>query len=502
MSNELMESLARQAESGGALYDTRPVDDAVVAPARRRVRRARTMRAVGTVGVTALVLAGVTAAALQWDGGRHHVAPALPTQDATPALRADDLLHGMSTRVRGETSTAQAATVCYLADGKNPWVEDNYKVSTTVFDNCPAMWIGTSHLIELESTTVVVGGGGSIRVEYLVTNTSSDPLMIDPVGSTVALLTAPDAVVTLPSTADGQYVGTSLWQSDTTRSAEMGGDSGPIRLEPGAHYEGATTYTAQVLRGSDANDIAQRFSAGELDATVTVQLRIAPDGTPGTRELFLEASETLAASGTVTPSSWVFDGLEPRTPGETRDDAQAALDCRVGGDQNPRTQEPLDADTLGTSPTCDAVWIPGGKELRLSSLDFAVNGTSRTLEVSWTLENATAAALSLDRASTALLMETDPSTPAGESTWFQADTAGGVSGDTLWQSHTTRHGFLTNLTAADGQLMPGGTLEGTHTFEGYDAPPDGATYSVLIRVARDDDANGDRELLLEVPWEG
>ncbi|WP_062467625.1 hypothetical protein [Demequina maris] len=491
MSNELMDSLARQAETGGTLYDGRGgVDDAVVAPARRRVRRARTMRAAGTLGVTALVLAGGVAAALEWQGQRGEIAPAITTvPDTHDGITADDLRVGTTARTLDDGRTGQAGILCTMAVKDNPYAGADFSRA----DSCPAVWVADEPLVELTRADVVVDGDGTVHVSWELANASGDPILVDEGTLSIALASDPDRVMSGEgyTAGDRQLIAPSLWSDTTNRVVQMEGDTSSATLAPGGTLAGDATLDPQMFTGLGTDGLLEGLSGGSIEPTLTLQVRIPPAGDPGTRELFLEASAVASTTGSMDPVSAAFEGLEPRIQGETRDDAQEALVCHVGEADNPRFQ-PDDGDGIASwsTPTCEAVWIPGGKRLELT--DVGITQQDKFTSVfQWSATNVSGRTLDLDEASMGVSID------LGDVGYVM--NSDGVSvGWTPWNGDSTRHALLSSE-SDPLSLDPGNPIAGEKTFERDDKALD-AHGAVFVRVVREDDEDGTRELLLELPW--
>ncbi|WP_062386015.1 hypothetical protein [Demequina iriomotensis] len=485
MSNELMESLARGAEAGGELFDARVAG--VVGPARSRVRRARTMRGVGAAGVAAIAVAGVAIGASAWGGDRTEIAPADPTPTAA-AVTAEDLRWDTAPRVRGEAGTGQAALVCeFDAVSDNPWGE---QFEGSLADSCGAVWVGDAPMLEVSAASVTVAGDGAVSVTWQLTNTTDEALLVDEAGTSLAFTTDPDGEGTGIAMTDGGIVATSLWSGDTERTAHMEGESRIVRLAPGDSLTGASTFAPDQLDGPGFASPLEELADGTLDATLVVQVRIPPAGAVGTHELLLEASATVPATGTLDPVTPAFDGLEARAPGETRADAQAALACHIGDAANPRVNGAPDNDGEPgwSSPLCPTVWIPGGPQIEVTEL--SASGDTDYLDIAWTLRNVSDGTLSLDRAAMGIAVEIDG---AG---WMSTSENTSVG----WTGEGDHYAFLASETDVV-VLQPGETLSGIGHASGRELA-DADRAFITIRVAREDDANGARELVLEAQWDG
>ncbi|WP_062312578.1 hypothetical protein [Demequina rhizosphaerae] len=494
MSNELMESLARQAETGGALYDGRGgVDDAVVAPARRRVRRARTMRAAGTLGVTALVLAGGVAAALEWQGQRADVAPAITdvpdAPDEVTGITSDDLLTDTAARTRGETLPGQAAALCSYDETANPFSGD---VGGVAF-NCPAVWVSDAPLLDL-SASATVEPDGAVDVTWTLTNVSDDALVVDRDAITLGLLTEPDAIVESTTGGDDTTVALSLWTSDSERFVSAQSGTEPISLEPGETLDGGSLLLPQTLGETTVDGMVEAMADGRLDPTVTLQVRIPPAGLGwATDELFLETSATVAPTGTLDPVSPAFVDLEPRTRDEVRADAQAAFSCWLGR-ANPRTGDEQLDDGYWTNAQCDAVWIPGGPQVALTDLTLTERDQYNDVVATWTITNISDHDVAIDATSAGLNIDLGD---VGGITM----SGGTTIGWTGWSEDGTRRYVDLPAVTEPVRLGPGGELYGEHHFM-QEPGLKKASITLTVRVVRDDDSNGDRELFLEVPWNG
>ncbi|MDN4476955.1 hypothetical protein QQX09_13935 [Demequina sp. SYSU T00192] len=492
MSNELMESLARQAETGGALYDGRGgVDDAVVAPARRRVRRARTMRTAGTLGVTALVLAGGVAAALEWQGQRADVAPAItdvPVVDPD-AITADDLRAGTMERTLDDGRTGQAGVLCTMTVKDNPYAGANFSRA----DSCPAVWVAEAPLVELTRADVVVGGDGTVRVAWELANVSGGPIAVDRGTIGIAITSEPDRVMSGEgyTAGDRRLIAPSLWSDRGKRVVQMEGDSDLLALGTGDLLDGDVVLDPQMFTGLGTEGLLEGMSDGTVHPTVTLQVRVAPAGAAGTDELFLEASAVATTTGSMDPVPVSFEGLEPRTRGETRDDAQEALVCHVGEAENPRFQ-PDDGDGMAnwSTPTCEAVWIPGGRLLELTDVGIAQQG-EHTSVFQWSAVNVSGRALDLDEASAGVSID------LGD-VGYVSNSDGVSVGWTPWNDDSRRHALLSSA-SEPVTVAPGDPITGEKTFERDDKALD-AHGAVFVRVVREDDEDGTRELLLELPW--
>ncbi|WP_062291036.1 hypothetical protein [Demequina phytophila] len=492
MSNELMDSLARQAEAGGTLYDARGgVDDAVVAPARRRVRRAHTLRAAGTLGVTALVLAGGLTAVLEWQGDRGTVAPAVtdvPKVDPD-ALTADDLRPDSTARTLDDGRTGQTGILCSMPVKDNPYAGADFSRA----DSCPAVWVADLPLLEVTRADVTLDGDGTVHIAWVLANTSDSAITVDEGTLSIALLSDPDAAMTAEgyTSGDRQLIATSLWSSEEDRVVQMEGDSSRVTLRSGDTIEGAATLDPQMFSGLGTGGLLDGMSDGTIEPTVTLQVRVPPAGDAGTRELFLEASAVATTTGTMDPASASFEGLEPRVEGETRDDAQEAVVCHVGEADNPRFQ-PDDGDGVAnwSTPTCEAVWIPGGKQLELSDVSISeIDKFSSVID--WSATNVSGRTLDLDNASMGVSIN------LGDVGYIM--NSGGTSvGWNPWNSDGTRHALLSSESDPIA-LAPGAELSDEKMFE-TDPKTLDAPGSILIRVVREDDQDGTRELLLELPW--
>ncbi|WP_062522657.1 hypothetical protein [Demequina silvatica] len=491
MSNELMDSLARQAEAGGTLYDGRDMDDAVVAPARRRVRRAHTLRAAGTLGVTALVLAGGLTAVLEWQGGRGTVAPAVTNvPDVDPdALTADDLRARTTARTLDDGRTGQAGILCSMPVKDNPYAGSDFSRA----DDCPAMWVADQPLLEVTRADLTLDGDGTVHIAWELANTSDESITVDEGTLSIALTSAPDRVMDGEgyTAGDRQLIAPSLWTSAEERVVQMEGETSRVTLRPGDVLDGDATLDPQMFTGLGTEGLLTGISEGTVAPTVTLQVRVPPAGDPGTRELFLEDSAVVITTGTMDPVSASFEGLEPRLQGETRDDAQEALVCHVGEADNPRfaVEDGEDVPAWST-PTCEAVWIPGGKQLELTELTIS-QADEFSSELYWNAANVSGRELELDEASMAASID------LGDAGYIM--NSGGVSvGWSPWDTDRTRKGALTS--ASSRAFLPAGAeLTGSKTFE-RDPETKGADISILIRVVREDDEDGTRELLLELPW--
>ncbi|WP_062528878.1 hypothetical protein [Demequina rhizosphaerae] len=494
MSNELMESLARQAETGGALYDGRGgVDDAVVAPARRRVRRARTMRAAGTLGVTALVLAGGVAAALEWQGGRDRVAPAITsvphTPDAIHGITADDLRATEAARTRGETLPGQAAAVCTYDEVTNPFSGDVGGVAY----NCPAVWIGDAPLLDL-SAAATVEPDGAVDVTWTLINVSDEALVVDRDAITLGLLAEPDAIVESTTGGDDTTVALSLWTSDAERFVSAQSGTEPVSLEPGETLDGGSLLLPQTLGETTVDGMVEAMADGTLDPTVTLQVRIPPAGLGwAADELFLEASTTVASTGTLDPISPAFVDLEPRTRDEVRADAQAAFSCWLGR-ENPRTGEERLDDAYWTNARCDAAWIPGVPQVTLTDLALTERDEYNDVVATWTVTNVSDRDVSIDARSAGLNIDLGD---VGGVTM----SGGTTIGWTGWSQDGRARYVDLPAVSEPVTLGPGGELHGEHHFM-QEPGLKSAEVTLTVRVVRDDDENGDRELFLELPWAG
>ncbi|WP_062308080.1 hypothetical protein [Demequina subtropica] len=488
MSNELMESLARGAGEGGDLFESRAAW--VVDPARSRVRRARTMRGVGLAGVAAVAVVGGVIVASTLGGRGTDVAPADPTPTGA-ALTADDLRWDTSPRVRGEAVTGQAAVECTFDYVKaNPWSDGH---SGSVTDNCAALWVGDAPLLEVSEASAEMAGDGAVTVRWTVTNTSGTAITVDPAATHLLLTGDPDGVSSGLSLVDEATVAASPWSSDTERFVAMDGATGPMRLEPGDGFSGRSVLSPDDLDGPGFTSLVDSFASGAADATVTLQVRVPPAGAVTTSELFLEAETSVPVTGTLDPVSPALEGLEPRVAGESRDDAQAALLCHVGDADNPRTNgagRGSDGEPVITSPLCPTVWVPGGQQLEFTRLLFASEPDAGMIPATWTLTNVSDEPLTLDRAAMGIIVEIDG---AGWMSSTENTTVG-------WPAEgDERYGYLSSESDVV-TVEPGGTVTGEATLdvgeiEGADR------FYVTIRVARDDDENGARELVLETEWE-
>ncbi|WP_062515848.1 hypothetical protein [Demequina gelatinilytica] len=488
MSNELMESLARGADAGGDLFDSRV--SSVVDPARSRVRRARTMRGVGLAGAATVAAVGIAVGASTLGGRGTDVAPADPTPTGT-ALTANDLRWDTAPRVRGEAGTGQAAVECTFDHVKaNPWSDGH---SGSVTDDCAALWVGDAPVLEVGEATVEIAGDGAVTVRWTVSNASDTAITVDPAATTLLFGTDPDAVSTGISLVDDATVALGPWSDDTTRHVTMDGDTSPMRLEPGGTFSGTSLLSPDDLDGPGLPSLLDDLTSTTGQATITVQVRIPPAGAVSTSELFLEAETTVHPTGTLDPISPALEGLEARTAGEIRDDAQAALLCHVGDADNPRTSTSREGDDGGpwlTQPLCPTVWVPGGQQLELTRLLFASEPNAGMIPVTWTLTNVSDQALRLDRAAMGIVVEIDG---AGWMSSTENTTVG-------WPAEgDERYGYLSSESDVV-TVEPGGTVTGEATLdvgeiEGADR------FYVTIRVARDDDENGARELVLETEWE-
>lgn len=499
MSRDLMDALAREAAHGAALYDARAdVDDAVVAPARRRVRRARRTEAVGALALSAAVVVGGVLAVDAWRPAEEApIAPAQPQETAPAAptgwLTADsvEVVAPRERDVPGEAGW-QEAMLCDNA----PRVEEPGEAEgpSLTFTECEAVWLDRT-LLELSAAGVRAEGDGGLAVEWLLRNVSGQDMEYNASGVTTAVVADLDGAAPDPLVTHNGVVSESLWASGSARLAAVTNLATASMLAADSRTGGSTAFGAAELAAAGYQPLVDGVAAGTVTPTVTLQVHLPVLDVDG-RELWVELESDPSAAADAPPAlpEDVFADLAPRTRGQVRWDAQPALDCRVPAGENPRAG----AAAPAAAPDCEAVWIPGERPLvSIGQVDFLVNEVEGTTTVTWRVRNDTDGTLSLDQAGSAMTLETDPDATASAPPTDVA--AGPLVAATRWTSDTTRWGFLSE--ESDVVLVaPGTTVGGEAVFEGTEQPS--GLFSVLIRVARADDGDYSRELLLELSWEG
>jgi hypothetical protein len=291
MSRELMESLARQADAGGALFDDRA--SAVVEPARARVRRTRRLRAAGTAGAAALVVAAGVVGATMLGGDGSPLAPAGPAPTATPhaALTAEDLMTNIEVMRRTfENAPGQLAAVCSMEPRDNPWSAQAQAEFMTLYTDCARMWVPGTNLLVFEAATLRIDDTG-VTADWEVRNISDVALVLDPAASTVAL-SAPEGVDVTPWVSDHRYAGTPLWLPDNMLGVVLSSGSAPQVVEGGETLSGTQRFeVGQQVDGEP--DMIAMIIAGEITPSLSVQLRVPPQQDPGTTELFFHLETDL-----------------------------------------------------------------------------------------------------------------------------------------------------------------------------------------------------------------
>ena len=233
--------------------------------------------------------------------------------------------------------------------------------------------------------------------------------------------------------------------------------------------------------------------------TLTLQLPVAAQTETPDWALYLEASTSLA----IDPEADVAltaDDLRAEADPRHREDydrgaAQAALDCELGADHNPRIVDPSPKQLVSAfALECDALWVSDDAPLvTLSELQFDTYAPGSEVTVSWTAQNASGRALTLDTAGM-VVVETAWDAPPGTGDVIASEA---LTTTTLWATDTTRHALLTNLTSVE-VIQPWQFFGGSGAVQ----VPEGVALedlqvTVLVRVAALDDA-GEGELLLEV----
>ena len=500
MSRELMESLARQADAGGALFDDRA--SAVVEPARARVRRTRRLRAAGTAGAAALVVAAGVVGATMLGGDGSPLAPAGTRGDA---LMAEDVL-ALSRAAVGPESTGPGQEIahCVVDPRDNPWSAQAQAAFMTLAMDCGRAFAGDAPLVQMTTTSLASDGNG-VMVEWEVRNSSDQPLRLDPAGSAVAVMVVSEDVELTPWVSGNIYVGPPVRHQDNTLGVVLESGSAPLTLAPGDTLSGAEYIpTGQQVEG--VPDAVAMIVAGELTPAIAVQLRVAPAGEPSTSEVFLHVESDaveIIHRGTLARTAEEFlAASEPRVRDGVRGGTQAALDCAVPLGGNPRIAGVEDELAW---VECDARWLLTESPLvTLTEFTTSYDESSGHLTVNWTAQNTAGEPLRLDIGGAMVTVETSPSTPPGDNDLTEASTQGTLATQTLWLDEEHRSGVVWSTSALETvepwQLFAGEALFEWDVTEGPVEP----SFGLQLRMARADDETevpGVSELLLEVPWD-
>lgn len=500
MSRELMESLARQADAGGALFDDRA--SAVVEPARARVRRTRRLRAAGAAGAAALVVAAGVVGATMLAGGESPLAPAGTRGDA---LMAEDVL-ALSRAAVGPESTGPGQEIahCVVDPRDNPWSAQAQAAFMTLAMDCGRAFAGDAPLVEMTTTSLASDGSG-VMVEWEVRNASDQPLRLDPAGSAVAVMGMSEDVELTPWVSGNIYVGPPVRHPDNTLGVVLRSGSAPLTLAPGDTLSGAE-YIAAGQQVEGVPDAVAMIIAGELTPTVAVQLRVAPAGEPSTSEVFLhvesDAVEVIHRGTLARTAEEFLAASEPRVRDGVRGGTQAALDCAVPLGGNPRMPG-TEGDQAWVE--CDARWLLTESPLvTLTEFTTSYDASTGQLTVTWTAQNTAGEPLRLDTGGAMVTVETHPTSAPPDNEIAESSTLGTVTTQTLWLDEEHRSGVMRRASAVETvgpwQLFAGEAIFDWDVTERAVDP----RFGLQVRIAREDDAAevpGASELLLEVPWE-
>lgn len=511
MTERLHDQLAFDAREGEDLYDARAAS--LTTRARSRVRRARTMRAVGT-GAVAAVLVGVAAVGVAWGGGRDGVTPAVspsaspsassspsPTvEESDPRLATDALARTAAPRQRGVPleGERQAALIC-----PGPWPEPGS--NAIVFDDCPAVWVGEGTVMEVFATITVDAVASELVIGWELVNMTESPLAFDGDSIAVGLVTDPDGTSTGASVSGPTMWDTSLWLTDTHRGAVLSGDGEETVVPAHQVRSGVVTIPVAAPAEGDEPDVAYLVANGSAEPWVVVQARLLPSDDWGPQDGFDAGAFMLE---TTTLPAWVEGAIvaddllgaaQPRYAEDVdRGAAQAGLDCVMDPSLNPRVSETAPA---AFSPICDAVWLTDDSPLlELQDMTFDYDAVSGDITVNWTVRNASGSRIQVDRESVAVVVEAGPSWQASSGVRFHE--TGSLIGSTLWASSSDRYGFVTRNSSAE-ELEPNQLFGGSTTIDGLSEEDlSGIRASLLVRIPARLDLDGAQELLLELPWQG
>ncbi|WP_062385998.1 hypothetical protein [Demequina iriomotensis] len=476
MSSELEKAMARRAEAAHAEYGARA--DAMMSTAARKVSRARTMRTVGTAGLAALVVGAVATVAVA-TGGSAPVAPASSSPTATASVAAP--AHGAAATAEQllSESTVEQRDAAQMAWLCTPLPERR----------CDQLWIGDAPLVEIDpapTTVELVEDGAAADVRWGVANVSDADLMIVP----WAVLPLIEPTVDVEETAAAALADLAVM-----------GEAHSTVLAAGATESGTT----QV--GLGAGSAVEPGTRVGLRALVRVPFADASDA----RELWLlaDAGDGAVAAFRIDATSSVdaltSDDLRATAVARHREDfdrgsAQAGVDCALEDRANPRTdpqaQEAID-------PFCTAVWLTDDAPLvSLADVTFAVDEAHDNLTVRWTAKNAGELPLQLDTGGTTLVFEWPADTEPLNDGGIVYGSDGTVFANSIWTSATSRHAVV-RAESEVATVMPGMLISGERVVPLSEIAELGRLrFSVQIRVAAVDDATGDRELFLDIPWNG
>ena len=511
MNNEIFESLDRGAREGAAMFPGRV--DGVVAPARSRVRRARTMRAVGT-GAVASVLVGVAAVGVAWGGGPDGVAPAVSpsgsgspapsmTAEGDPRVATDRLALSASPRERGVPADGerQEALVCSGPDA-SPDVHE------FVFAECAPVWVGDAAVVDTGATISVNATGTVVTIAWELTNVSEEPIVLNQDAIAVALTTDPGALSTGGSVSAARLWDTSLWLSDTTRAGLLTGGGDRIMLASHEIMSGVATFNASAPAEGDEPDAVHQIATGEAEPWVTLQVPLVSTAEECAQEaacepssFLLEATTRPANAEAAKVAQDLLGVAQPRNAEDfDRGAAQAGLDCQMDPALNPRVSE---SDQDARYVTCDAVWLSEESPLvELRDMTFDFDSVSGDVTVNWTAANVSGVRMQLDLESVVVAIETAPNPRLAVSTWARVSDAGSLVADTFWVAPTQRYGYLSPSTSI-GELEPHQLFGGSTTVSGLSEEDlSGISAALMVRVPARDDLDGSQEVLLEVPWAG
>lgn len=409
MSRDLIESLARGAEHGAELFPDRV--DGVVAPARSRVRRARTMRgaALGAVAGAVVVAGAIGVLSLgATDAGPGPAATgpsAGPNTDGAPStdpITGEDLLADSSPRSVGVDSDSpgrrQAAVVCTPTAA-----ELEQALGTT----CGAVWVWSSPILETwaSPTQVTVersGDSATVAIEWAAESRASRPLAVGGAGVTVGLEVEPDTVsgsVSMTVGDDGSAMaGASLWATETTRRVLY--SAAPTDATPvDAHgfLQGGSTIVVSAPPAGTATDPLWDLIAADDGGTVTMTLQVPVTSDDGSGTVvYLETSVELELPRATVHAEELLSPTTSRTrDDEPRDDAQAAAVCDVPGG----VPEVTDEITFGEPTDCAAVWVEGGALVELTDWSITPGALGGNGTLDWSITNVSGAPLAIDPAS-------------------------------------------------------------------------------------------------------
>lgn len=507
--NALEEALARREQAGLTEYGDR--DDALVTPARSRVRRARTMRTAGW-GAAAVAVVGVAVAAIVVapSAGDRAVEPAGPDGDPSGSVvRAEELLAGAALRTPGlqVDDVRQDALRCDVGAESNPWARAD-SAPGVYGAECDAVRVGDEQLVRLvpEETTVRVDrtdARAAFTVDWTLQNVSADTTVAVDRGAAVAgLVVGRDTVGTAgPSISNRGFWTASAWLSPSTRLGLLVSDTDPIALAPGETLSGSTVLEWTASDTSSGDEALMAIAFGGAYPDVTVQLRVLPAGAAGDTELLLEATSLTRPEIVVddAPDGVVADDLLGALRERTREmadalDAQPVLRCEPEPGLDPRWGE-LDQDGLNVA--CRSFWASDSPMLELTDLTFTVDGDE--LDVDYGVRNVAGYPLALDLGATAVAVSTAPEAVPGQGRSVNVDGAA-LWGDQLWLSNTERYGLIRRAPDVT-MLADGGMYAGEARFPLDAVPADGSgEWSVQVPLSAQ--AGAEEALLLEVVWDG